>query len=329
LIYLKEGEHNMNNIIFIKRFVWFTFAFITFFLSNIQISAQEITVSAKLDTNQIKIGKQACIKLEAKAPKGTQIIFPQLKDTITEKIELVNVGKIDTVQAGNLITYTSNLIITSFDSGFFAIPPFSFGIKNDTSKHFETDALLIAVQTVPVDTTLAIKAIKPPIDPSWSIFEIQNELLMGFALLIAIVALIYFLKRRKKIEIVEEIKVVKRPAHEIALESLNELRNQKLWQQGRVKQYHIVIADTLRTYIENRYSIGAMEMTSEEIIRSLRLIIVDAQLKSKLSSVLILSDMVKFAKEQPLPNENELSWEQAVEFIKQTALVHQLEVEKL
>jgi hypothetical protein len=106
---------------------------------------------------------------------------------------------------------------------------------------------------------------------------------------------------------------------------LNELRNQKLWQQGRVKEYHIQVSDIVRTYIEHRYAIFAMEMTSDEILRSLRLIIVDVQLKTKLSSVLILSDMVKFAKENPLPNENELSWEHAIEFVKQTSLINEKE----
>jgi hypothetical protein len=116
-----------------------------------------------------------------------------------------------------------------------------------------------------------------------------------------------------------------RPAHEIALEALDQIKSKKLWQQGQVKEYHIAVSDTVRMYIEKRYNINAMEMTSDEILRSLRLIIADVQIKTKLSALLILSDMVKFAKEQPLPNENEMCWEQAVDFIKQTALLIQKE----
>jgi hypothetical protein len=287
---------------------------------------QNVIVSAKLDTNQIKIGKQAHISLKATTEKGVNVKFPHVKDTITEDIELVSYSKIDTAMAGNQVTYHRDLIITAFDSGYFAIPPFSFSVKNDSTKLFETEALLISVQTVAVDTTLAIKVIKGPIEPAWSIFEIQNEILMGLLALLIIIVVVYFLKRKKKVDIVQEHIVIKRPAHEIALEGLNELRLQKLWQQGRVKEYHILISDTVRTYIENRYGIGAMEMTSDEIMRSLRLIIVDTQLKTKLSTLLILSDMVKFAKEQPLPNENELSWEYAIDFVNQTALIQEKEV---
>jgi len=302
---------------------------VVFFTNINRTTAQIINVDAKIDTNQIVIGKQARIQLKATTEKGVQIIFPNFKDTIIEKIELVNIGKIDTAQVGNMFSYSRELVITGFDSGYFVIPPFKFQIKNNKTKYYETEPLLIAVQTVAVDTTLAIKSIKAPKDPVWSISEIRNELLIGTSLLMLVIALIYFLKRKNKVEEIEELNVIKKPAHEIALESLNELRNQKLWQQGRVKEYHIVISDSLRTYLENRYAIGAMEMTSDEIIQSLRLIIADVELKNKLSRVLILSDMVKFAKEQPLPNENELSWEHAIEFVKQTALIQQEEVEKL
>lgn len=299
------------------------------FLISLKANSQEVIVSAKLDTNQIKIGKQAHIKLKATAAKGVQVVFPEFKDTISEKIELVSTGKTDTAMAGNQVTYQRDLVITAFDSGFFAIAPFKFQIKNDTSKVFETEALLFTVQTIPVDTTLAIKGIKGPIDPAWSIYEIQKEILIGLIVLLVIILILYFIKRKKKVEVVQEIAVVKRPAHEIAIEALNELKGQKMWQQGRVKEYHIVISDTLRTYIENRFAIGAMEMTSDEIIKGLRFIINDVQLKNKLSTVLILSDMVKFAKEQPLPTENESSWENALDFVKQTALVEQEEVNKV
>jgi hypothetical protein len=328
LICLKEGGLNMyilqnnNKLIFFNLIVLLT-------ILSFSVKAQDIVVSASLNTNKIKIGKQAQLSLKATAAKGIQVVFPEVKDTLTEKIEVVNVGKVDTLQAGNLFTYKREIIITAFDSGYFAIPPFKFQIRNDSTKQFETEALLFAVQTIPVDTTLAIKSIKAPIDPAWSIFEIQKEILIGFVGLLAVIVIVYFLMRKKKVATVLDEQIIKRPAHEIAIEALTELRTQKLWQQGRAKEFHIIISDIVRTYIEQRFSIGAMEMTSDEILKSLRLILTNQQLKIKLSSVLILSDMVKFAKENPLPNENELSWEYAMAFVKETALVKHEEEEKI
>jgi carbon starvation protein CstA len=308
-----------------SRVLWSFLSYFIILLLPLTVNAQELNVSAKLDTNQIKIGKHAHLILKATTSSKASVVFPTFKDTITDKIELVSESKIDTFKAGNQVTYQKELVITAFDSGYFAIPPFKFHTKEDSSKSFETDALLFTVQTVSVDTTLAIKGIKAPIDPAWSIFEIQNEILIGLLALLIIFIVVYYLRTRKKTEVVIERPVFTRPAHEIAIEALIQLREQKLWQQGRVKEYHIVISDTVRTYIEHRYSIGAMEMTSDEIMRSLRLIIVEPELKVKLSSLLILSDMVKFAKEQPLPNENEMSWEHAIEFVKLTALIQEKE----
>ena len=47
----------------------------------------------------------------------------------------------------------------------------------------------------------------------------------------------------------------------------------------------------------------------------MRNLAVDDESKSKLKQALILSDLVKFAKEQPLSNENELSFTNSYEFV--------------
>ncbi len=295
-------------------------------LYSVSSKAQELHVSAVLDSNNIKIGKQSHIILKAIASKGISVVFPEVKDSLTSHVELLSSSKIDTVSAGNKITYQQKLVITAFDSGYFPIPPFAFTIKGDSSKKFETEALLFVVQTVPVDTTQAIKSIKGPITPAWSIFEIQNEILAALLIILLVIALFYYLKHRKKTIIETPAEpVITKPADEIALEALQKLREQKLWQQGKVKEYHIIISDTIRAYLERKFSVGAMEMTSDEILKSVRLLITDQPTKSKLKSVLILSDMVKFAKEVPLPLENEASIDNAIEFVKLTTIPLQKE----
>jgi len=53
-------------------------------------------------------------------------------------------------------------------------------------------------------------------------------------------------------------------------------------------------------------------------MRAIKRVDIDAELKNKLKQVLVLADLVKFAKEQPLPKENEDSFNTAVEFVKNT-----------
>ncbi len=292
---------------------------ILFMMNPATLMGQNVKVNAQLQNNQIKIGQQTNIVLSATTSQQAHIVFPPLADTLIGKVDIVNQSKIDTLTANNQITYQQIITITSFDSGYFAIPPFSFRLKDDTTQNLLSEALLLTVQTVPVDTTKAIKEIKPILQAPFSIWEYKTQIILGIVVIAAVLALIYYFRKiRKPKTIIAEPVVVKRPAHEIALEALNQLKEQKLWQQGQVKEYHIIISDTIRTYIEGRYEIGAMEMTSDEILRSIRLVINNEQLKQKLTQVLVLSDMVKFAKESPLPLENEKVLEFAFDFVNET-----------
>ena len=108
------------------------------------------------------------------------------------------------------------------------------------------------------------------------------------------------------------------PAWQQALESLDRIESLKLWQTGRYKEYYTGITDVLRIYLENQFQIPAMEMISAEIIESLeRDPSLNAQ-KEKVMQVLNLADLVKFAKEQPLPAENQLSLDNTREFVNST-----------
>ena len=63
------------------------------------------------------------------------------------------------------------------------------------------------------------------------------------------------------------IKIPIRPAHEIALEELNKLDAEKIWQQGNFKSYHTSLTDIIRMFIEHRWQVNAMELTTDEILQ--------------------------------------------------------------
>ncbi len=290
--------------------------------------SQNINVTATLDTNAILIGQQTKITLRVdyKTDQGEmKIDFPKLNDTIIKQIEIVNQSKVEKfIPDSNdmsRMAQKQTLIITSFDSGYYAIPPFKFFVNSDTTKPFTTEALLLAVNTVAVDTTKNIKDIKPPLEVPFSWKEYLPYLYYGLGALAAIAGIIllvrYYLKKRKK-KTVPEIIVPKIPPHVTALERLEKLKEEKLWQQGKLKQYHSEISEIIRQYIEHRFYIPAMEQVSEEIMYAFRTADVNEELKMKLRQILFLSDLVKFAKEQPLPNENEQSLINAFDFVNAT-----------
>ncbi len=293
-----------------------------FLLSNSAfLLAQDSIAEAKLDAVKIKIGDQTNLNLRVKIKPGSKLKFPEIKDTINEHIEVVSQSKIDSSFSSDRqqLTLSKKVLITSFDSGFFAIPPFLFIVDDDSLHPLNTEPLLIHVQTVSVDTTKAIRDIKGPKDAPWNIKEIVPYLIGGGILLLLAIIIIYYLRKRKKQpDIIVEPKVVI-PPHIIALEQLQQLKNEKLWQEGKFKLYQIRLADIVRTYFEARFQIVAMEQTTDETMRSLRSMQLPEELRLQLRGLLVLSDMVKFAKEQPLPAENEKSMDDAIRFVETTA----------
>ncbi|MBK9479757.1 MAG: hypothetical protein IPN99_13125 [Bacteroidetes bacterium] len=295
-----------------------------FFLSMFlfyEASAQKNIASATLDSVKLKIGDQTNLVLSIETPVQSKVEFPSINDTINAHIEVVAQSKIDTSLSSDKqrVRYTKKLVITSFDSGYFAIAPFIFTVDSDSTNPVYTEALLIQIQTVAVDTTKAIRDIKGPKEVPWNYRELIPYLIGGAVAILILLLLFYFLKKRKvKPQVVVEQKVLI-PPHVIALEQLEQLKNEKLWQEGKYKIYQIRLSDIVRSYIENRFQIAAMEQTTDETMRSMRRIHIEDGLRFKLRQLLSLSDMVKFAKEQPLPSENEQSMEDAILFVKTTA----------
>jgi hypothetical protein len=292
--------------------------------------AQEIKATAKLDSNAIQIGQQVKLQLSVqyRVDKGKQIKiqWPQITDTIRKEVEVVNQSKIDTIipDKNNPFQFIQSkiLYITSFDSGYWAIPPFKFIINDDTNGIL-TDALLLQVNTVAVDTTQAIKDIKPPFAENYTWLDwLKDHMYIVYwtiAGILIIVISIYVIRYLQKIKppmvLVETPKI---PAHIIAYEKLEKLKNDKLWQEGKLKQYHSSLTDILREYIENRFKIQALEQTTDEILYAFRNVAIDDESKSKLKQVLILADLVKFAKEEPLSTENEMSLTNSYDFVNGT-----------
>lgn len=285
--------------------------------------SQEIQASAKIDTNIIKIGDQLKLSLQVKYQSNINLSWLNIPDTIN-KIEVVERLKTDTLNSSNFITQKQNLIITSFDSGYHVIPPFIFSFKKsgDTTTYFtETEPLLLTVQTVAVDTTKAFKDIKQPLEVPFT-FQEALPYIIGILILTGIIFLMYyFFKRRKKIIPSIIPRIPSKPPHEVALAALRQLESEKLWQKGKLKLYYSRLSDIIRTYIEYRFHINALELTTYETLKNYNPIDGDNSIE-KLKPLLELSDLVKFAKANPIASENEISFNNAVKFVELTMPHH-------
>ncbi len=126
---------------------------------------QNVAVTAKLDTGAMLIGDHVGMTISFTGPVKTQVLWPFIPDTILGNIQVIGRGTIDTAFSTDKLTatYKQFLNLTCFDSGFYNIPSIPFRYRNlpDTSQMMAlSDPLMLAVHTMPVDTTKAIKPIK-------------------------------------------------------------------------------------------------------------------------------------------------------------------------
>ncbi|HAH23027.1 MAG TPA: hypothetical protein DCL77_04570 [Prolixibacteraceae bacterium] len=288
------------------------------------LKAQQVTVKASIDSTHMLIGDQIKLILEIEKPKDMDIQFPKLPDTLSSHVEVVKRLPVDTIKLANQDRekLSQSILISSFDSGSHVIPPFYFKLKHKQyADSVATKALMFDVLTMKIDTTKGPVDIKTPYAAPITLKEVTPYIL-GIILLGAIIFFIFYYTRWKKknVPLFSKPEKPKEPAHVIALRELDHIKAQKLWQQEKIKQYYSEVADTIRTYIENRFDIPAMEQTSAETIGVFKQNkeLIDGNALNEIQHILSLADLVKFAKYTPLPDDNNLTLMNAYFFVDQT-----------
>ena len=260
--------------------------------------------NAKLDTNVILIGEQ--INLTLSNPLDETEIWPNYNDFLPEEIEVINALKIDTIN--NLIT--QKIIITAWDSGSYYISPIKF------SKHKETQGIIINVQTVEIAEDAKLKDIKEPINEPIGWSDIWPFILAVLIIIFIIYLLkIYVFKVKEKI-ITTKPKIIIPPGV-IALQELEKLEKDKIWQEGNIKEYHSQLSEIIRRYCEDKFKFIALELTTNEILEELNIILTNTQINN-LKLILQRADLAKFAKSKPINTENIESMFLAKEFVNST-----------
>ena len=260
--------------------------------------------TATLDTNAILIGQQINFTITNKI--NTTEVWPAYDEVLVEGVEIIKASEIDT--ADGLIR--QQFIITAWDSGSYYIPPISFSINN------KTEGLLINVQTVILEEGSELKDIKQPINAPIGWSDIWPWLLafLIISLIIYILKKYVFIKKEKVITVKPKVII---PADITALKKLTKLENEKIWQEGNIKEYHSQLSEIIRRYTENRFEFIALELTSDEILEKLKSILSDEKL-SNLRILLQRADLAKFAKSKPVDTENKESMFLAKQFVSET-----------
>lgn len=282
-----------------------------------------ISLKASLDSAHIIMGKQTTLHIEIVDNNGVNGALPILDaDTIIAEIEVISKSQADTIDLeNNRRQINQDIIIQSFDSGLYTIPPIQYIVGKDT---FKANPLALKVIPVSVDSLQTIHSQADVIYPNSRWYDFLPDFITdywGWILVVIIVilgAIFGLLLYKKKLPITLTPAKKEIPPYELAIQLLEKLRDEKLCERGQEKEFYTRLTDILRSYIDSRFGINAMEMTTTQIIESLNSNNETVDSKSYVEQVLEIADFVKFAKVRPLPDDNVKSYNWALQFVKET-----------
>jgi len=266
-------------------------------------------------------------------PEGTRLMLPEWHDQLTEDVEIVSSWQIDTVSyrkatktKGAEMDVEAYVVLTSFEEGLHDLPGIDLvrwepsGVADSLSFDYQQ----LVVKTLPVDTaTFEVHDIKGQIRYPVTFKEVAPYI-AGFLALVGLIVLLVWLIKRYLAKKKGEEEASKEPAHIVALRKLDKWRGDKFWEVDQQKAFYSGVTDALREYIDARYGVSAMEMTTQEIFDAIKKEDIPDDLRASLKDLFERADFVKFAKHAADRDENATVLPTAVRFVTST---YQVEVE--
>jgi len=277
------------------------------------VAKAQLNVTLEGVPDSLRVGDPMNFRLKITAPPGGHLQLSRWEDA-QDQFDLLTPPDTSALQkqpSGEPVGV--GFKATCYEAGEQVLQPISVrwispdGARVDSA---QTEPVIIHVQGVVPDSILALadttqkpyKLLQPNRIKKLgvSLAEILPWILVILAAAGAFFLLRWWLQnRRKKVAVVAQVVTPPRPAHEIALEELDRLRDQRLYQAGRVKDYYVALSEIIRRYIEAQFKIPAMESTSFQLLRDVEAAIRDGNLRSVLQNLLEDADLAKFAKHQP------------------------------
>lgn len=304
-------------------------------VTGIRCDAQMVFFNGRTTADTIMVGQPFDYQLSLTIPKDYLVDWQQFGDTLSQSIDIIEVGDIKTKELSNSnnVIMTQNLKLTSFDTGYVYVPEIAVSYSNslkDSVRHtLCTNEKELYVTTVAIDTTQAFRAIKGVMKQGVTAKEILPWALT-IIILVGIAYLIYYLTTHKTVkeDIVEEKKKPLIPAIVTARAKLAEMKDNEQWNSEKTKDYYTDLTDIAREYLEGQFEIDAVEMTTDEIMEAVNKLNVNNLTKSKLHETLVTADFVKFAKANPSTEQNKQSFNDINSFVEDSYVYYQEEEKK-
>ena len=275
-----------------------------------------LEVFASVDKNKVTIGDKITYTITVKADKDIEIKFPEFGQNLGG----FAIKDFGTSEKGwfRTKTYRQWYVLDTYVSGKYSIPEATIKYRKHGQKEWQeasTDEITVEVESI-LENAEDKRDIRKIAGPIGFPVRIPWYVWGGAAFIVVGGGIAFFLFKRKR---VEEVFIPPRPAHEIAYEALEALKQKEYLKRKEYKLYYIELSDIVRHYLENRFNLRAPEMTTEEFLNSVRdNKALSYEHKSLLRDFLSHCDLVKFAKYEPAEKEVSLSFESAKRLIDQT-----------
>jgi uncharacterized repeat protein (TIGR01451 family) len=285
---------------------------------------QNVNVTSAFDSAKISIGDQIKFTITVDKPTNVKVSIPVFKDTLSRNIEIISGPKTDSsVQLDGRMRLIQKYLVTSFDSGQYQVKPVYAETKDAGGlKRFYSDYSSLKVMRVkiaPPDSTAKIFDIIKPYRAPLTLGEILPWLLIAIITAALVWLAIRFFRKIKKTDKEYVPYVEPDPAHIIAFRELEKLKTEELWQKGDTKLYYTRLTEILRQYLENRFRVYSLELTTDEtLVELIRTGFKKNGGYNDLKSVLTGADLVKFAKYKPMSDENETHFQNSWNFVDST-----------
>lgn len=282
-----------------------------------------IEVQSAVDTAEIYIGDLINYSITIKKDKNLRIEQPG-QGLNLGSFEIKDYNFSEPQEEDGIVILRYDYYISVFDTGKFTIPAYPVAYFPDSTNNYkiiEAASIDISVKSIlSGEEAPELKDIKPPIEipVNWS------YILTMLGILLAIIAAIYFgykaWKKKQEKGYIFTPPPKPRPAHELALEALKDLYATDLVEKQEHKKFFSQLSEIIRTYLENRYFISALEETTFEIMIDLKKHL-NEENELLIKRILELSDLVKFAKLKPLEGQITSVKEESVLFVEQTKII--------
>lgn len=290
------------------------------------LKAQNVEVEGKVESTDVQVGKPFTLDLSLKVPYGWFVEWNDFSvDTLSEQIDIIKRSEVErTTDADSNVIVRQQLTLMTFDTGQIQLPAvgLTYAQSFDDPMRMQafTEPIDLYATTIVVDTLQPYKPIVEPIAAPIRMKDVYPWLL-GVLLLALLLFGIWYLLRRRKAKVDADGDIVKGPVippYDKAVGDLKRLREEKLWQSGKVKEYFSSLTDIAREYIEGQFGVNAVEMTTDDILEDIKPLRFSQETYDKLKGTMEVADLVKFAKYSASTLESDTALSDMTDFVNES-----------